>query len=235
MNLTSPSVSWKSLDGCLIQTQPPSLHVSQVQTSFPVLCISHFQWSSGYSQNHFSSFALVGQDGHTGDPTVIGWGRSSHFPRRLIPAVPIKISPSRKATCNGPGPSAGRYWPQPSHAIPCAQYCQAWRGRRADRLSWYVWWSSLIANSLMLTHHLRVCPVASSDKAAQCQCLRIGCSTSCPQIQVCSFHHYRPTQGGVASSESPSRLVVQDAAGPVAACSGMHPASGNLEECRHRL
>lgn len=94
---------------------------------------------------------------------------------------------------------------------------------------------ALTANSIMPTHHLRVCPVASSDKAIQRQCLRIGCSTSCPEIQVCSFHYHRPTQGGVASSELTSRPIVQDAAGTMAARPGMHAASGNWEECRHRL
>lgn len=117
------------------------------------------------------------------------------------------------------------------HALSIAKH-----GGTVELIGYHgMWTSSLTANSVMLTHHLRVCPVASSHEAAQCQRLRIGCSTSCPQIQVCSFHHHRPTQGGVASSESASRPIVQDAAGPVAACSGMHAASGNLEECRHRV
>lgn len=33
-----------------------SVHVSQIQTSRPVLCISHFQWITDYSQNHFFFF-----------------------------------------------------------------------------------------------------------------------------------------------------------------------------------
>lgn len=117
------------------------------------------------------------------------------------------------------------------HALSIAKH-----GGSVELIGYHgMWMSSLAANSLMLIHHLRVCPVASSHEAAQCQRLRIGCSTSCPEIQVCSFHHYRPTQGGVASSEPTSRLIIQDATGTMAARPGMHAASGNWEECRHRL
>lgn len=82
-----------------------------------------------------------------------------------------------------------------------------------------------IASCLHTQPSRRVGTVARPDEAPKCDRLRIGRPAGCPQVQVCTVRNHRAAQGAMAGFQSISRSIVQDAAGTVAACSGMPAAS----------